>query len=420
MLKYLVAFVLLTPWIGIWLVEQGEYAMSIGVLGEPNGATFAFGVYVVLVAGISFFFAKISFRKKFILGSWHPVIIFNDFSSKNFNTHTSDRDYYYFSRRLMSVTTGFLIVMLFGFGGIQVWLGNLDKGIFRTSLGPFGALAYLFTKFTVPALFAYFTMLFLYTDKNVKKKRLWYINAFLVFLAGSTWGFKTTGVFMLLPAILLINWQISGRRIFILFALFFISLIFFVLLFDSALLEDVDIITFLLARLTVLQGDVAWHVWGLYQEGQTLPNYWPTLLAAFGDTVLSNVGISKINLEQWMAFHYDWMITYVSGSPLEQIAGGHSVTATPFAEGVIAGGWLGLVFFATIAGIVVGRSYFHLNRALNKGKSIAAALLSTYFCFHVFSWLNGGAITQLFHVSVLLYISVTYFAIKIMSGKFTY
>ena len=47
MYKYLVAYVLLTPLLGIWFVEHGEYAGSIGVDGYPNGTIYAFGAYAL-------------------------------------------------------------------------------------------------------------------------------------------------------------------------------------------------------------------------------------------------------------------------------------------------------------------------------------------------------------------------------------
>lgn len=46
-----------------------------------------------------------------------------------------------------------------------------------------------------------------------------------------------------------------------------------------------------------------------------------------------------------------------------------------------------------------------------------AALLSTYFCFHIFAWLNGGAITQLFHISVLANVLFAYALIKVMQFR---
>jgi len=402
MYKYLIGFVLGMPLIGIWLVEHGEYAMTIGVPGEPNGATGAFAAYasaVVLVALLSG--RRYLGKPTRSLTRSHP--------------NSSRREFTHFAKHLLWLNLGFLFTMLFGFGGIAVWLGTLEKGLFRANLGPFGSLAYLMTKFAIPALFAYATMLLIRTPRGRREKWLWRANAAVIVLAGSTWGFKTTGVFMLLPAILILNWRLPLHRLVALAGFFFASLVIFFYLFDAQLMEDVDVLPFLFTRLTILQGDVAWHVWGLYSQGEQLPNYWPTLLAAVGDTALTIFGVAKEHHAEWMGYHYDWMITFLSGAPLEQIADGHSITATPFAEGIVAGGWAGVTLFSVIAGLLVGRTYYHLDQALATAQSTKAAILATYFCFHIFAWLNGGAITQLFHLSIVVYIVATYLLLEAMS-----
>lgn len=395
-------FVLASPLIGIWLVEGGEFSMSVGIPGEANGATVAFLCFIGLMLAVAFATgAGFGRRRKPLPEPLRPA-------------GEAERAFIYFSTRFLVVNCVFLFVMLFMFGGIQVWLGTVEKGLFRATLGPFGALPYLMTKFAVPALFAYSTMLLMQTTRKRRHKWMWGANALVVFLAGSTWGFKTTGLFMLLPGLLLLNWRLSVHRLLVFSAIFFGSLVLFFFLFDSQLMEDVEVIGFLGSRLTILQGDVSWYVWGLYVNGEELPNYWPTLLAAVGDTVLG-MFVSKVHLGEWMSYHYDWMLTTVSGSSLEAAANGHSVTGTPFAEGVIAGGPWAVAIFATVAGLLVGGFHRGIGNAILRYRSKTAALMSTYFCFHVFSWLNGGGITQLFHISVVANFVVTFFLLEIMS-----
>lgn len=409
MYKYLIAFVLSMPLIGIWLVEHGEYAMSVGVPGEANGATEAFAIFVaavVLVALASGGRYRLRRRQNASVATSNPALL-----------NYRDRECVHFAKNLLLLTLAFLLMMLFAFGGINVWLGTIEKGLFRATLGPFGALAYLMTKFAIPALFAYATLLFAKSTRSRQVRALWLANAAMVFIAGSTWGFKTTGVFMLLPGLLILNWTMSAKRLVTFCAVFIGTLMLFFFWFDAQLMEDVNVVPFLATRLTVLQGDVAWYVYGLYAAGETLPNYWPTVIAAAGDTVLSILGVSKENHVEWMKYHYDWMITHLAGVPLENIANGHSITATPFAEGIVAGGWWGAMLFAVLAGLLVGRTYYHLDRAIKTGFDATAAILSTYFCFQIFSWLNGGAITQLFHVSVLVYLMATYALLRAMRLK---
>jgi hypothetical protein len=406
MYKYLVLFVLSMPLIGIWLVERGDFAMSIGVAGEANGATEAFAAFAGLLVLVALLTARDSRGPSDVhMQSVTPPDVL------------SSRQFTVFSNRLLLLSTVFLLTMLFGFGGFDVWLGKVEKGVFRATLGPFGALPYLMTKFAVPALFAYSTLLLMQAQPSSRNRRLWGVNAILVFICGSTWGFKTTGLFMLLPGLMVMNWKLPLYRLLVFLGAFFAALMLFFYWFDAQVMEDVEVVAFLGTRLTILQGDVAWYVWGLYRDGEALPNYWPTLLAAVGDTVLSGLGVSKTNLTEWMGYHYDWMLTFLSGSSLETIASGHSVTGTPFAEGVIAGGWFGVALFAVIGGLLVGRTYRYLDRAIRAHRNTTAALLSTYFCFHIFSWLNGGAITQLFHVSIVVYLWATYALLRVMSVR---
>lgn len=402
MFKYLIMFVLSSPLIGIWLVESGEPSLTLGVPGEENGATVAFFIYVLTLLAVAFITAALAKDRRG--------------AAPTPGGDQAERAFKHFSVRFMVLNCVFLFVMLFVFGGIQVWLGTIEKGLFRATLGPLGALPYLMTKFAVPALFAYSTMLWMRTARARRATAMWLGNAFIVFLAGSTWGFKTTGLFMLLPGLLILNWRLPAHRLLLFAGLFIGSLVLFFFLFDAALMDDLEVFAFLGSRLTILQGDVSWYVWGLKQSGVPLPNYWPTLLAAVGDSILG-IFISKSNPTEWLGYHYDWMLTHLSGSPLEAVVNGHSVTGTPFAEGVIAGGLWGVIFFAVVAGLLVGWFYKAIASAIWRGRSQRAALLSTYFCFHIFSWLNGGGITQLFHISVLANIFIAYFLMRIMSVR---
>jgi len=402
MFKYLIMFVLSTPLIGIWLVESGELSLSIGVQGEENGATVAFSIYILVMLAVAFGTAALTRERRV--------------AAPAAGGEPAERAFKHFSVRFMVLNCVFLFTMLFVFGGINVWLGTVEKGLFRATLGPLGALPYLMTKFAVPALFAYSTMLWMRTTRSRRATAMWLGNAFIVFLAGSTWGFKTTGLFMLLPGLLILNWRLPAHKLLLFAGLFIGSLVLFSYMFDAALMENFEVFAFLGGRLTILQGDVSWYVWGLKESGAPLPNYWPTLLAAVGDTILGAF-ISKGNPTEWLGYHYDWMLTHLTGSPLEAVVNGHSVTGTPFAEGVIAGGMWGVLFFAVVAGLLVGWFYKAIENSIKLGRSRSAAMLSTYFCFHIFSWLNGGGITQLFHISVLANILVAYFLIRVMSAK---
>lgn len=400
MYRYLVAFALLTPLIGIWLVEGGEYAGSVGVEGSPNGATYAFSVYVAIVVAV----ALLSVGKKVpppeVTGPEPAATV----------------RFKIFARKLLVFDAAFLAAFLFGFGAINVWSG-LGKGEFRVGLGAYGAIPNMMTKFIVPALLAYAAILYSRTSRRGASRLLWVANLLVAITIGASWGFKSTSAMVLLPAILLLGWRIRPKALIALATAFGASLVLFFEIFDTAIGANTDVGTFFLRRLTVLQGDVSWYLWGLYSEGQAFPNYWPTLLAGFGDKVLSGFGLSRSNTYEWMLYHYDWMLAYLGGLPLEASEGGHSIVGAPFSEGLIAGGLAGVAVFALVAGLLIGRMYRFLDQSLRHGRDVRAAIGATYFCFCIFPWMIGGGTVVLYHISTLISVGATLAALSVMRRR---
>jgi hypothetical protein len=398
MYKYLVAFVFLTPLIGIWLVERGEYAPSVSLDGFPNGAAVAYAAYALFAAAIGTVVAVTRRRAT-------SVIAMPAGASGRFRR---------FATSLLLFNTVFLVLFLFGFGAIDVWLLQVGKGEFRVSLGAFGAIPNLMSKFVVPALLAYAALLYSRTTRKGGLRWLWVANFLVAFVIGASWGFKSTGIFSVLPAILLLYWRVRPAALLGLAAGFAGCLIVFFWIFDAVTEAGTDVQAFLLRRITVLQGDTAWYIWQLHTTGENFPNYWPTLLAAFGDKLLAVLGLSRADSFEWMQYHYDWMLSYVAGTSLDVIAGGHSLTGTPFAEGLIAGGVAGVAIFTLVSGLLIGGMYRFLDRSLRRGRDVAAALGATYFCSFVIPWLNGGAIVQLFHISLLIGLASTLMVLNVM------
>lgn len=398
MYKYLVAVVLLTPLIGIWLVEGGEFAASIGLAGYENGASTAFATYALTVTVVAWLFAGRA-RGELLLPA---------------RRRQADANLRSFASNLLVVSAVFLAVFLFGFGAIKVWTGAVGKGEFRVGLGPLGAVPNLMTKFILPALLAYAAALYRKSSRARGLRRLLGANMALIFVIGASWGFKSTAFFLLLPALLIVFWRISVVTLVKLVLAFVASLTAFFFMFDASVEESTDAQSFLFRRITVLQGDVSWFMWDQYRSGEVFPSYWPTLLAAFGDKVLGLAGLAREDYYTWTMYHYDLMITHLAGSPLEQIEGGHSITATPFTEGLVAGGLVGVAFFAVVSGLLVGRLNAFIQRSLERGQDERAAIATTYFCSQVFPWLNGGAVVQLFHISVWFSLVATVIAFRLM------
>ena len=400
MYKYLVSFVLLTPLIGIMLVESGEFAASVGINGHPNGAALAYAFYAATVAIVAW-----------LCGG--PRAMTTVLPSPA-DRRSADARLRVFGKNLLLVSSVFLGVFLFGFGAIQVWIGTVGKGEFRTGLGSLGAIPNLMAKFILPALLAYAAALFRRSSKRKGLRWLLAANFALLFVIGASWGFKTTAFIVLLPALLIIYWRISFGALLGLVLVFLLSIVAFFYQFDVDVETYAEVHTFLFTRITVIQGDVSWYVWDKYVSGEVFPDYWPTLLAAFGDKVLTLFGLSRDNFLEWTLYHYDLMITSIAGVPMDQIANGHSITATPFSEGLVAGGLWGVAFFAVMGGLLVGRMHAFIQRSLQRGHDGRAAIAAMYFCFYIFAWLNGGAVVQLFHISVWIALIATLVAFKAM------
>ncbi len=400
------AFALLMPLIGIMLVEHGEYAGTIGIEGFPSGATLAFSCYVVLLTLCGLFAGRVGLNRPVPSAPFHSEAMSGIVVAAGY--------------RLFLFQFGFVLLFLFGFGAINVWVSSMPKGELRVSLGSFSLIPNLMTKLVIPFLLAYLVLLYQRSKQGRRETVLLLMNLALALFVGMSWGFKTTGLLMLTPAALLYFWSVSFRKVFGLGIVVFSMLYLNFYIFDAIHETHVDgqVLDFIVRRLTILQGDVAWHMWTLYRDGDEFLPYAPTFLAAFGDTALQSfIGISRNDEYQWMLTHYDWMITFLAGSSLEQIAGGHSIVGTPFSEGLIAGGYLGVGVFAVIAGLVAGLNYRILHFGLLNGRTLLAALAATYFVFHTFPWLIGGAIVQLFHPSIGIGVFVALVSARVIFSR---
>jgi hypothetical protein len=150
-------------------------------------------------------------------------------------------------------------------------------------------------------------------------------------------------------------------------------------------------------------------------DNQKFPPYFRTLWPAMGDRLFSLFfGIDKSDYSRWVDYHFDLQLTAIGGIPLDVIQAGHNITGTSFSEGVIALGSPGYLLFSALSGLCLGICFNVLKAAIENDRLVLAALFSTYFCFPVlFTWLNGGGVTALFHISVVLGFLMTYGLIRI-------
>lgn len=390
MFLFMILFVLISPLIGILMMEAGFYGLDVGMSGYPNGASQSYLIYISTFLFIFFLFKNKTF-----------IVV----KSRKSSQHVIS-----FLLSSLILNFIFLFLMLFVFGGINVLMGNVQKGEFRTSFGFFGFVPYLIIRYFSPILFAYATFLYL-KNKRRDVNFFYFFNLILTVAIGLTFGFKSTSVTMLLPSFIILFWDANIWSIFKLSTGIFIFFIFTSILFDNTSfdaksidLQDVNsenALSFVIYRLTVMQGNTPWLVWEKYVTGFDFPSYWPTLLAAVGDKTLSIVGINLDDLNTFSKFHFDILLTSLASDSYESRITGHNVTGTAFSDGVFIGGIYGVIFIASIAGFVVSQCYYAIKKGIKKNNALLTSIISVYFMSFVYQWLNGGGITILFHISTI-------------------
>jgi hypothetical protein len=245
------------------------------------------------------------------------------------------------------------------------------------------------------------------------------IPAALTALIALSFGFKAGIVLAFLPAAVVYFWRASD--------LWVIPLALAAVLFiyvGYSFIDDTNpanmsaILSNLGYRLTVLQGDVAWKIWGLHQAGIPLPSYIETLPPILGDR-LSGImtGVDRSAPVPWVLTHFGLMTTYLSGYPIDVIMAGHNNTATIFSEGVLAGGLVGVAVISCLAGLVTSAIYNYIDICLHRRRYIEAAIMSSFSIFGLMSWLLGGGITALVHISIMVGLVSSYYLLKFIEGR---
>lgn len=390
---FLLIFVMFSPLIGVIMMENGAYSISTGLFGYENGITFPYIIFSLI-----FFLTIFLIQKVYI-----PVKFRHEFNNLEYSLKKSLKIVLYFNLII-------LFIMLFLFSGYKVLLGELGKGEFRSSLGFLGSLAYLCTKFYVPILLVYVS--YLYT-KVKKFKYLLILNFIIVFFIGTTWGFKTTSIFMVIPALIILLWNMKLHKVLFLFFIFLVFIFGFALFFDFKNGDFTNVLNAIFLRLTVIQGDMVWHMWNLHNQNVLpLDNYLITLLSAIGDKLLNL--FSTFSEQEWIYYHYHLIITYFSGYDDAGISTGHSVTANIFGESISIAKYPINNLFAIFSGIIVGFNIKLLKLFYVNNYPILLSLTVVFFISYVYPWLNAGGIVTLIHISSLFAIFTGLLLLKII------
>lgn len=389
----LLFFVMFSPLIGVVMMENGAYSISTGLFGYENGITFPYIIFTFI------FFLTIFLTQKVCI----PIKFRHEANNLEYNL-----------RKVLKIVLLFnlivLFIMLFLFSGYKVLLGEIGKGEFRISLGFFGPIAYLCTKFYVPILLVYISYLYI---KVKKFKYLLIINFIVAFLIGATWGFKTTSIFMIIPGLIVLLWNTKFYKILFVCLCLFLFIFGFALFFDSQNLDFRNTLNAIFVRLTIIQGDMVWHMWNLHNQN-TLPleNYLVTLFSAIGDKLLNL--LLTFTEEEWIFYHYHLIITYFSGYDDAGLSTGHSVTGNIFGESISIAKYPINNLFAILAGIIVGLNIKLLKLFYKNNYPILLSLSVVFFISFIYPWLNAGGIVTLIHISSLFAIFTGLLLLKII------
>lgn len=418
MFRIILIITLITPFLGIIMMEMGAYGIDVGMYGYPNGASVAYFIYILCFFITYNFFGKDKYA-------------FSKFSKKKkINNKVNHKLIHNRFKLGIYFLLLFLLIMLFVFGGINVVLGNIGKGEFRGSFGFFGAIPFYITKLFAPAITTFLSGQYVtYKDKVKGILSPFLLSVFLCFLIGATWGYKSTAVMLMLPVTIVIWKNISlkkfiivsilGLSIFTAFAVFYDSREFTVddvktTITDFSIektfdLRNLNAFSAVLYRLTVVQGNSVWRIWDLYELQVPMPNYWKTFSSVFGDKVLAIGGITRAETQDFIETHYSAATTDLIRKSAGNEKFDYNVTVTAFTDGVLIGGMPGVIFIGLLAGYFTRLIRRKILFYLFTQNFIALSLISVFFTSYFRSWLNSGGVTSLIHISLFVGIGITYF-----------
>ena len=397
----IVLFVFLgLPLLGVIAMETGQVSPFLDVPGRPNGAALAYLIHLV------FFFTAYRWgvSKRFLIAT--PQI--------NFPSNAQNRlDLY--SVACLTTFAALAGLMLFAFRGIDVLFLNMDKADFRVSLGPLGGLMTLATKWVMPAMFAGLVISCVQMGWNGLRLPTVGLCTICLFAVAASWGYKTTFLVMLLPAVLLATRSVKIGALIGMSAFAVINVILFSLFFDQhdSLEKAFEALSF---RLTVLQGDLAWYTWDSAVAGFRLPDYWKTFLPIIGDGLLRSLtGADPAgDYAEWASYYFGPAMTLFGGYPVEGLMSGVSNQATLFGEVLVIGGKIFFPAISALSGLVVAYVRSTLDRASATGQHALSATVATFFSFTILSWLIGNGFASLFYLINLVGAVGTYLLLSVL------
>ncbi|MBX0310942.1 MAG: hypothetical protein JHC31_03945 [Sulfurihydrogenibium sp.] len=389
--------------VGIIMTENGAYSYSAGEFGYYNGASFVFFLHAL----IFWIFFNLFKRIKYF--------------SFPYSDSPIEKSKFIFTRQyknFLLLMMLFFFLMLFFFGGYKTVLGIVNKGQFRSeTIGIFGLgfLAFIITKFFAPSILAYLVFLYKKCKKNnLSLKFKIFLISILTSFIGFIWGFKSSAIVVLLPALVIYLWEFSFKKFVSIWLIFFIIIVSSAYYYDKEISQTYNISPFqlVLYRITVIEGDTFWKVWDLYNLGYIENNdfnYTHNLLNFFGNKFLNNLVDDLNDPYAKIKYSYSSFLTYVVGGNLEQaVSGQYNLTGTIASEGLIVMGFPLMYIFSILGALIAAINYQIIKNSILNNKPKIAAISSSFFVFCTWSWLKGGDIISIIHISNFIGVIFTY------------
>lgn len=384
----IILIILILPIIGMYNLNTGHYAFSVGVQGFDNGSLIPFTIFNSVIIFFFLFFKKRT--QEMSLSSFFSVrkekLIAN----------------YSFYLNLI-----FCLLILFGFGAYKVFLG-MERGEFRASLGSFGFLYYFIIKFWTPALI---TLAYLCYRSRSSNSWLFYLHFIVVFVIGLSTGFKSTVLFLFLPMIVLNIWKISILKFSKITFFLFFPLIFVPSVIVSDFSAIYDLLNFLFMRATTITADTSWYIWTI--KDTISIEYHKAFLSMFGNSFMSAFDINLNKFNDAVIYDFNYMLHDLMGIPLNAVRDGHNIQGSLFLTSILMFGDYYIVG-AFFYGLLLSLFYNFLQFLIIKRYVSLFIPFLVFFVFHVLSWLQSGLPTTILHVSIVVSLFSTFLLIKLV------
>lgn len=389
--------------IGLVLMEDGAAGPNIYQSGYPNGASVAY-LYHLGVFYLAYTLTVRVGRSRYV-----PTLDKRRYRPPMYTPDEFKR----LAAAAFATGLAILLVLLFVCGAIDVVRGLLEKGQLRNEV-KFAMFAYLARDFLTPMLAAVVAFGYKRTQAGATEHFLMAAVFVLAAVSGAVWGYRASSIMAILPALLILLPRLGAVRTIASLATAMLILTLGSMAFERLPLDQAIIAV--LNRATVGTADSPWKLWEIASlSPESLPPYWPTLLAALGGRLGSFVAaaagdpVLMVNLSD-----YSVLVTFVVKNFAPLVDTSSNVTTTVFGEGLLALGSERYLLFSLFAGMVTAVIRVLWLRGTAENRPVLTVLSSVYFITSILAWLNSGGIIVLFALPTLVYYAAAFIVLSLL------